>query len=134
MTITFFGFGHQNISAKHLTTIEFTTAQDVSPRGDCIISCKVQFDLKELQKLLTAARLKITIKADDVSDVVECIPNPAFNDSNEIVIRMSGVKTTRTLGINADKGAGMLKRELASKLKNPEQKIVIVIEEVFFVR
>lgn len=129
MKIIISGSGHPNITAKHLTTIEFTTAPEVSPRGDCIVACKVKFDVKELQKLLNAPRLNIQIMAGDVSDEVECTPNPAFNDSKEIVLRMSSVSTHRTFGINADKGAGMLKKELTEKLKNPSQQVIISVEK-----
>ncbi len=128
MNLTLFGYGHPNISAKHLTTIEFTSAQDVSPKGDCIVACKVRFDVKELQKLLSATRLRIKIMADDVFDEVECIPHPAFNDADEIVLRMSSVVTRRTFGINTNKGAGMLKKELTEKLKNPNQQVIINVE------
>ena len=129
MSIKLIGWGHQNISAKHLTTIEFTSSPDVSSRGDCIVACKVGFDAEELKKMAGAGKkLRITIKAEDFADVVECTPNPAFNDSSEIVLRMSSVSTHRTFGINANKGAGMLKRELVERLKNPEQIVKITIE------
>jgi len=129
MSLKLIGYGHPNISARHLTTIEFTSSSDVSPRGDCIVACKVRFDVKELQKLLSAPKLKIKIVVGHLSDEVECTPNHAFNDSSEIVLRMSSVATHRTFGIKANKGAGMLKRELVEMLKNSEQIAEITIEE-----
>ena len=128
--LKFVGFGHLNISAAHLTTMEFTSDKEISPRGDCLLACNVIFDLKTVQNFLkNVKRIKITISADLVSDYVECLPNQQFNDLHELVIRMSAVQTCRTFGFNATKGARMLSRELVQKLKDPKQQVVITFEE-----
>ncbi|MBI4147697.1 DUF371 domain-containing protein [Candidatus Woesearchaeota archaeon] len=128
------GYGHHNITARHLTTMEFTTADDVSLHGDCIMACNARFDSKQLRELAVSAaaskkKLKVTISVEDLKDVIVCDPNPAFSDQAEIVIRMSGAATPRTLGINADKGAVMVNRELVRKLQNSDQKIEILVEQ-----
>ncbi len=124
------GFGHENITARHKTTMEFTHESEVSFRGDCLVARSVVFDPEEVRSFLQSVSfVRITIQAGDVVDVLECVSNPDFFDENELVVRMSGVQTKRTLGIRATKSARMLNPQLVERLSNPEQLVVIVLEE-----
>ena len=125
---SFTAYGHKNVLATHKTTVEFTKDKELSLKGNCILGVKADFDLAELKKLIKGNRkIKIKISVDDISDEITAEVNPDFDDDREIVIRMGGFKSKRTLGIRADKGAARVKRGLVDKLKNPVQKINVTL-------
>ena len=73
---------------------------------------------------------KMTISADEVSDDITFLPNKGFDGEQEIVVRMGDFSSDRTFGLKADKACADLKNELILKLKNPEQKIIILIRDI----
>jgi hypothetical protein len=127
--------GHANVLATHSTTIEITKETELTPAGDCIIAVgasSVCSDLNiEIRKAITEGkRIKVTLKAGEVEDVVTGFGSPELTLKHEeaIVIRKSDFKCSRTLMINADKAACDLKRELIEKLKKPTTKLNFTIE------
>ena len=139
MGYSFFAYGHKNILATHKTTIEFTKDRELSLRGNCILGVNADFNLIELKKSMKTIinesksiknKIKMIINLDGISDEIIAELNPDFDDDKEIVIRMGEFKSKRTLGIRADKAAAHIKRELAEKLKNPEQKIMVSITNI----
>ncbi len=129
MKYLFTATGHPNVRAMHKTTLEFTKSPDLSLDGDCIIAVNADFDAISLKHFVhNLERIKITISAGFVSDVVEAIVNKNFCDEREIVVRIGEFDSVRTLGIRATKAAIHLKRELIEKLRNPQQKVVVNIE------
>ncbi len=128
--ITFTAFGHKNIKAGHKNTIEFTKDSHLTPQGNCILGINSDFNLKEIKDLIKGkSKLKLKIKAGSIEDELEFTPNPKFNDSKELVIRLGEFQSERTLGTRATKAAKHIKRELVEKLKQPEKKITISIFE-----
>ena len=126
----FTAHGHKNILATHKTTIEFTKDKDLTKDGNCIVGVGANFNSEEIKPLLKSDRIKITIKAGDSKEEIIAKPNKGFNSEKEMVIRFGDFLSARTLAINADKSAKYLDRRLIEKLKNPEQKIVVVIEQI----
>ena len=128
-------FGHQNMQAIHPTTLMITKDVDLSKQGDCIIAVgadKAVADLSvEFKEALRKpnAKLTILIEADGLTEQVTAYGSPKLNLTNttDIVIRKSDFISDRTLGICADKSANSLSRELAEKLKNPQQKANITL-------
>ena len=57
----FFIYGHENISAKHKTTIEFTKDKEVSRKGDCILGVNADFSFSEIKRLLKKKEIEIKI-------------------------------------------------------------------------
>ena len=126
MSYSFSAYGHENITAKHKTTLEFTKDKEVTKTGDCIVGTKADFGLKSIKKFIkNKKKLKIIMKAGDFSEEIRCEINPNFNDDEEIVIRKSDFISKRTLGINADKAAVDLNKEFIKLMKNPNQKLII---------
>ncbi len=126
MSYSFSAYGHENITSKHKTTLEFTKDKELTEKGDCIIGVKADFDLKSIKEFIKNNRkLKIIIKAGDSSEEIMCEINPDFDDNKEIVIRKSDFISKRTLGINANKAAIDLSKELIKLMKNPNQKLII---------
>lgn len=131
MQYAFTAWGHKNITAKHNRTLEFTKESKLSIQGDCILGVSSNFSMYDLKELIKeGTKLKMTIKADDVSDEIIFEASPEFNDENEIVVRMSDFSSDRTFGIRADKACSNLKVELIERLKNPDQMIGVLITNI----
>jgi len=118
------GKGHPNILSTHYNTLAFTSDEAVTTRGDCFVVVAMDRSLPglddELKDALRAGgRLRITIEADDVSDVVAATgaPGLSFEDLSDMVVRRSGYVCGRTLAIGADKAAKDLSRELVARLR-----------------
>jgi len=131
MEYSFTAWGHENITARHRRTLEFTKDNELSLEGDCILGVTSNFSLYDLKELIKeGTKLKIVIKVEDISDEIIFEANPGFNDEREIVIRMGDFSSERTLGVKADKACADLKKELVEKLRNPDQKIDILITNI----
>jgi len=121
-------YGHKNISSTHKNTLEFTKDKDIGKIADCIIGVNADFSLDRIKEVIKdKERIRIAIEADSIKDEINCIANKDFNDNGEIVIRISGFISERTLGIRADKASKDIKKELKEKLKDPNQEITINI-------
>jgi len=150
MKYSFNCYGHENVTSKHKTTLEFTKDKDLSLQGDCIIGVKADFSLKELKKFiknkenealkktidklktirknsmkkpLIKIPIKIIIKINGYEEEINGYLNLSFNDSKEIVIRKSEFVSSRTLVISADKAACDI--SFKNKLNNPKNRIYI---------
>lgn len=156
MQYKFIAYGHENITAKHKTTLEFTKDEDLSLKGDCIIGVRADFSLNQLKKFIKSLknnkikiRIEINIKKlpllkkslngksikslknnKKIIEVIHAEINPDFNSDREMVIRKSEFKDKRTFAVRADKAACDLSRKLTIKLKNFKQKMTISISIV----
>ena len=139
MEYSFTCFGHENITAKHKTTLEFTKDRDMGLEGDCIIGINADFSLLQLKKFIKSLKSnKITIIIETINNVnnnkiVEKINaeiNPDFNSDKDIVIRKSDFRDDRTFAIKADKAAFELNEDMIEFLTGNNCKIGIVIESV----
>jgi hypothetical protein len=130
-----FGFGHENIQATHYSTLEFTKDTHLSNTGDCILVVAADKGLADLNAEFKAAlkkphaKLTIKIEAGNISEEIHAqgAPKLALTHPREMVIRKSDYSSDRTLGVNADKAARDLSRELVEKLKNPNQQAKITL-------
>jgi hypothetical protein len=116
---------------SHATTLEFTKDDFLTKQGDCIIGINADFELAKLKEFLKGKKkIKVTIECDGVKDEFSCEVNPAFNSDHEIVIRRGTFNSERTLGINADKAASVIKRALIEKLKDTESNAAITLQAI----
>ena len=127
-------YGHENVKAKHKTTIEITKDGYLTPRGDCIIGIRANKSLnefsstfKEIAKKEDSIILAIFI-ADEVYDVVigKGSSKLSLSNSRKIIIRKSEYIDDSTIMIRSNKAAKDLNRELIDKLKNPEIQLYAV--------
>jgi hypothetical protein len=131
MEYSFTAWGHKNITGKHKRTLEFTREHELGIQGDCVLGVSANFSVYDLKELINeGSRLKMVISAGEVSDDVNFEVNPSFGDEKEIVVRMGDFGSERTFGMRADKACMDLKRELVEKLRNPGQKIDVLITNV----
>jgi len=131
MEYSFIAFGHENITGKHKRTLEFTKDIELGVEGDCILGVNSNFNIYDLKEIIKSSKkLKMIIKAGDILDEVVFEPNKEFNDERELVVRIGDFSSGRTFGIRADKACIHLKRGLIERLKNPNQKIDVLITNI----
>lgn len=123
----FSAYGHKNMLATHPTTLEFTTEDFLTLRGDCILGIKAHYSQPPWKE---PVKLKITLSVNNIHDELTTEFNPTFTSTKAMVIRKSSYVDERTFAIHASKAAKDIKRELVKKLKDPEKKIEITIEQL----
>ena len=148
MRYSFACCGHENITANHRTTLEFTKDHELSLEGDCIVGVKADFSFDSLKKFINKTpnqhkKITITIKTiknnnnkikneDKIKKVIEekiiAEINPGFNSNKEIVIRKTNFLSERTFAIKADKSSSELNRNLIDFLKDKTNKVMVVLE------
>lgn len=126
MRYVFHCFGHENIRAKHAKTIEFTKDAHLTPRGDCIIGVRADYDLESVKRL--QGRIRITVEVDGLQDTFRASVNPAFDDGHEMVLRRSRFGSKRTLGVNLNKGAAGLDRDIVRLMRDPQAEMKVILE------
>lgn len=72
MEYSFTCCGHENITAKHKTTLEFTKDKDLRLEGDCIAGVRADFELDSLKEFIKTMKnnnnKKITITMETIDD------------------------------------------------------------------
>jgi uncharacterized protein len=120
--------GHPMVRSAHPTTIEVTTEDHLTSRGDCIVGvgasmgcAQLDAQLKELLRR-KGSRVKICLFVGPFAFVVKAEGDPRLELSHpyDIVIRKSDYVSDRTLAVNADAAARDIPREIVRQLKNPD--------------
>jgi len=105
--------GHPNVRAKHRTTIEVTTENYLTPRGDCIVGVnadKAAADLdRRFVEQLRNGSLTAIFVASGEAQVVRARGVPSLTSTNEskLIIRRSQYVESATVGVEADRSAGL---------------------------
>ena len=131
-----FANGHKNIAATHLTTLEITKEIHLSRRGDCIIAVAADKSLADLSEEFkesvrkSSAKLTLIIEANGITAQINAYGSSklTLTHPSDMVVRKSSYIDDRTLAINADKAAAGLPRKLVEKLRNPKQKVRIILK------
>lgn len=120
--------GHPMVRSLHPTTIEITTEDHLTPRGDCIVGVSaekgcLQLDERTKEALRRAEALvsfKIRAGGEEFMFNARGDPGLELSNPNDIVIRKSGFLSERTLAVGANAAAIDLPRSLVSRLKRPD--------------
>ncbi len=120
--------GHPMVSSLHPTTIEITTEDHLTLRGDCIVGVSaekgcLQLDEHTKEALRSAgAHVSFKIRAEGEEFTFNAWGDPGLelSNPNDIVIRKSGFLSDRTLAVGASAAAIDLPRSLVSRLKRPD--------------
>ena len=124
------------VMSAHPTTIEVTTEDHLTPRGDCIVGVGAsagcaQLDA-QLKDGLRRKGSKVTIRmyvGPNVFEVkAEGDPRLELSHPHDIVIRKSDYVSDRTLAVKADAAARDIPREIVHQLKNPDTVGTLEIE------
>lgn len=118
-------YGHPNIRAWHVKTIEITKDSNLTLEGDCIVGVKASKGCSELSKEVKSAlndgakvRFEIEVGKHVFEFAARGSPELTFEDEHEIVIRKSDYISPRTLAVKADKAACDLPRKMVEMLKD----------------
>jgi hypothetical protein len=128
--------GHPMIRSLHPTTIEITTEEHLSPRGDCIIGVGAQKGCSRLDPAVKSALRRegtavvLRFMAGGETFIVKAKGDPRLELSHphDMVVRRSDFVSDRTLAVGADFAARDLPRTLIGKLKDPRTVGVLEIE------
>ncbi len=132
MEYSFKAYGHPNIRAEHVKTLEFTKDSELTERGDCIIGIRADFDASELKKFAKKVRFECSVVDPETDEkivsVFKCKVNPEFNSDHEVVLRKSGFQSERTYGLGLNRGANNLDRRMVEVLQSPEAVMLITVK------
>lgn len=129
--------GHENITAKHRTTLEITRDKELTPRGDCIVGVKAEKSVRDLNqevksRIRNGAELKLSLILPDYNEKIEF---RAYGDKNldlshpsDVVIRKSTYTCPRTLAVRSEISASEINRDFVELLKDRKTVIVLRIE------
>ena len=133
-TVTF--RGHPMVRSTHPNTIEVTTEDRLTEKGDCIIGVSAskgcaQLD-REVKEGLRRAGSEVSIRLAAGPFLVEVRasgdPRLELSHPHDIVIRRSDFASARTLAIHADKASGDIPRNMVRLLRNPATVGTLTIE------
>ena len=120
--------GHEMVRALHPTTIEVTTEEELTARGDCIIGVGADKGCEQLGSATKAgirtagARIRVRILVGAMQFVVNARGDPGLELTNprEMVVRRSSFLSGRTLAVGADYAACDIPRPMIRLLTSPE--------------
>lgn len=119
--------GHPMVIALHPTTIEITTEDHLTRRGDCIIGIAAERGCAglspETRRAIASEGSMITIRLAVEGRSFELRargdPRLTLADPHDIVIRKSDFVSDRTLALNADAAAKDIPRSMVRLLTDP---------------
>ncbi|HXY56453.1 MAG TPA: DUF371 domain-containing protein [Nitrososphaerales archaeon] len=119
--------GHPMVRSLHPTTIEVTTEDNLTARGDCIIGVSASKGCAQLDPLVKqgirrpGAEVTIRVIIGQLSFEVRAKGDPRLDLSNphDIVIRRSEFISDRTLAVHADRASKDVPRGMVLLLRNP---------------
>ena len=131
----FEAYGDKNIQATHPTSFEFTKDNYLTRKGDCILginATKSATDLTEDFKSLARNRNSVIHVSIEVDGVIETAigyghPSLIYTHPRDMVFRKSSYTCERTIMIRSSKAATDFSHQIIQMLKNPHQKIEIML-------
>ena len=134
-TYAFHASGHPAIRSTHPTTLEITTEEHLTRRGDCIIAVNASKGLTdlpgEIRKTLSTAggmaRMTLLVGSHRFTVEGRGAVGLSLSHPRDLVVRKSGFASDRTLMVNADKAAADIPRDMVQLLRDPVQRITVEI-------
>ena len=119
--------GHPMVLALHPTTIEITTENHLTRRGDCIVGVAAEKGCAGLSTRMKQAlgrsntKVSIRILVDDHSFELTSWGDPGLTltHPHDMVIRKSDYISDRTLAVRANAAAKDIPRGMVKKLRDP---------------
>jgi len=128
--------GHPMVRSQHPTTIEITTEEHLSEKGDCIVGVGADKGCYQLDERLKAALreagskvlVRILVGPETFELRAEGDPRLELSHPREVVIRKSRFLSGRTLAVGADAAARDVPRSIVEMLTSPERVGVLEVE------
>jgi hypothetical protein len=116
--------GHENVTAEHTSTFEFTSDDWLTPAGDCILGTEAEpvpaaFDDGFVEACRSGeATITATLRVEGFERTIEGRGHPAltFESDRSMVGRTSEYVDDRTVMIGADTAAADIDREIVDAL------------------
>lgn len=132
-----FANGHPNVLGTHRTTIEITTEDFLTFRGNCIIGISSSKSVKDFNLELKEAiqkghHIEVEFIAGPYKELIigDGNKNLTLTNSISMVFRLSEYISNRTALINCSKSSIELDRNLINYLKDPLHKLIIRFYQV----
>lgn len=133
---TFNAYGHPNILATHVKTLEFTKDSDLTERGDCIVGVRADFDVEQLKQFEKKVKFIVSVIDPETNEEIfsefKCKVNANFESDHELVLRKSGFDSPRTFGFGLNRGANRLDRRIVELMQHTETQMNITIFEGWY--
>ncbi len=128
--------GHPMVRSLHPTTIEVTTEEHLTPRGDCIIGVGASKGCAQLSETLKHAlrregsRVTFGLRAGEerFEFTAQGDPGLSLSHTSDMVIRKSRFVSDRTLAVGASSAAKDIPRQLVANLRDPRTVGVLEIQ------
>ena len=119
--------GHPLVRSLHRTTIEVTTEESLTEKGDCIVGvgaakgcAGLDSRVKEaLRRKGSTVTIRLLAGGFSFSTRASGDPRLQLSHRHDMVIRRSDFISDRTLAIQADAAAKDIPREMVNLLRNP---------------
>ncbi len=127
--------GHPAILATHPTTLEVTTEDHLTTKGDCIVAVSASCGPANLPpgvKSLLSNDFGIGVLSLSVGRQTFTVHGKGshgltFTHGGEIVVRRSGFVSDRTLMVHSNKAAIDIPRRMVRSLQNPDEEVRVEI-------
>lgn len=124
------------VRSLHPTTIEITTEEHLTEKGDCIVGVGAAKGCSQLSETLKTAlrseQARVTIRVlvgnESFELTAEGDKGLKLSHPHDMVIRRSRFTSDRTLAVGASAAARDIPRSIVSKLKNAETVGALEIE------
>jgi hypothetical protein len=127
----FNAYGHAGIEGTHKGILEFTQKTGVIPKGDSVIGTRADFKPDDVSALAQVSKkLMVTLKVRSYTETITGECNTSYSPSSDIIVRKGPQRSPSTLIVNADKSATDLPKKMIELLKNPEERIIVILERV----
>ena len=128
--------GHPMVRAEHATTIEITTEEHLTEKGDCIVGIGAEKGCGGLQEQTRealrreGAKVQFRMRVEGKSFELEARGDPRLELAHprDMVIRKSMFASDRTLAVGASAAAKDLPREMVTMLRDPRVSGFLEIE------
>lgn len=125
--------GHPNIRATHGNTIEVTTEDYLTPRGDCIIGIRADKGAAGLsdeikRHIRLGGRLRIEVVVEGLSFTFDAWGSPSLelSDTRSVVIRRSSFASPRTIAVRSSAAARDIPRNIVSELRAGRRGLLMI--------
>lgn len=125
--------GHPNVRATHENTIEVTTEDYLTPRGDCIIGVRADKGAAGLSEeikrhIRLGGRLRLEIIVGELSFTFDAWGSPdlELSDARSAVIRRSSFASPRTIAVRSTAVARDIPRGIVSELRRGRRGVLAI--------
>jgi len=129
--------GHPNVLAKHRSTLEVTTENFLTLRGDCIICVEADKSASSLSSevkevLRSEGYGYLLVSTQNFTELVKGRGSAGLTMTSTVkmIVRKSSFISDATILIKADKSAGDLNRDLVRELRGGVVRVFLVASDL----